>query len=331
MIVSRAPLRFSLGGGGSDLPGYYERFGGFVVSGAIDQYVYVAANKRFYDDIRLAYSQTEIVPDRASIKHPIFREALGLLGVERGIELVSVADLPSNSGLGSSSTFTVALLNALHAYQRDFVSTEKLAEEACEIEMERLKEPVGKQDQYIAAFGGVTALTIDTDGRVHVEPVPVRPDVLDDLQNSLLILYSGVERPARSVLGEQGERLRQGDAASVEGMHRIKALGKDVHRLLVGGNLDRYGDILHEHWLHKRGQAGGMTDARLDEIYEDARHAGALGGKIIGAGGGGFFMFYVRPGERRRVRESLARHGLRSLRFRFEMDGARIVANVLRG
>lgn len=330
MIVSRAPLRFSLGGGGSDLPAYYQQFGGYVVSAAIDRYVYVAANQRFYDDIRLAYSQTEIVPDVASIKHPIFREALKLLGIERGIELVSVADVPSNTGLGSSSTFTVALLNALHAYRHDFVASQTLAEEACEIEMNRLGEPVGKQDQYIAAYGNVTALTIERDGSVSVEPVPVRDEVLDDLANSLVVFYSGVERQAKVVLEQQAANLRRAEPALAD-MHRIKELGHEVYRLLVKGDIDRYGEILHEHWLRKRGQASAMTDASLDEIYEDARRAGALGGKLMGAGGGGFFMFYVRPGERRKVWDTLSRRGLKPLRFHFERAGARIVTNVQRG
>jgi D-glycero-alpha-D-manno-heptose-7-phosphate kinase len=330
VIVSRAPLRFSLGGGGSDLPAYYTKFGGFVVSAAIDQYVYVAANKRFYDDIRLAYSQTEIVPDLASIRHPIFREALGMLGIERGIELVSVADLPSNSGLGSSSSFTVALLNALHAYRRDFVSSRTLAEEACELEMVRLGEPVGKQDQYIAAFGNVTALEIAPDGSVSVEPVAVREEVLDDLQNNLVIFYSGSERPAKVVLGEQQQRFQSGDTGALEGMHRIKELGREVKRLLEAGDIDAYGEILHEHWKRKRWLASTMTDASIDEVYELAQKAGAVGGKLMGAGGGGFFMFYVRPQDRRRVWETLAGRGLKPLRFRFDMDGARIVSHTLR-
>lgn len=330
MIVSRAPFRFSLGGGGTDLPSYYERFGGFVVTAAIDQYVYVTANKRFYDDIRLAYSQTEIVPNVNSIRHPIFREALRMTGISRAIELTSVADLPSNSGLGSSSSFTVALLNALHTFKREFVSSRQLAEEACEIEMHRLGEPIGKQDQYIAAFGNVTALSIDTDGTVEVEPVPVRDEVLDELQNNLVIVYSGVERPANVVLREQGERVRRDDAATVEGMHRIKNIGHEVYRLLVEGRIDRYGELLHEHWLNKRKLASTMTDDRIDEYYETARRAGALGGKLMGAGGGGFFMFYTRPADKRAVWDALTTVGLRPLRFRFDLDGARIVANMHR-
>ena len=330
MIVSRAPFRFSLGGGGTDLPAYYQRHGGFVVSAAIDSYMYVTANQRFYPSIRLAYSETEIVDEVASIRHPIFREALRMCGIASGIELTSVADLPSNSGLGSSSSFTVALLNALHAYKREFVSSERLALEACELEMERLGEPVGKQDQYIAAFGSVSALTIAPNGSVQVERVPLRAAVLDELQSKLLVVYSGVERPAKLVLAEQGQRVRSADQPTLDAMHRIKALGRDVYELLLRGDVDLYGELLHEHWQHKRKLASKMTDPTLDEHYEVARRAGAIGGKLIGAGGGGFFMFYVRPAERRRVGEALAARGLRALEFHFDSDGARILLNLQR-
>ena len=330
MIISRAPVRFSLGGGGTDLPVYYEQHGGFVVSAAIDKYVYVTANKRFYPDIRLAYSRVEIARSVEDIEHRIFREALRMTGIEGGIELTSVADIPANSGLGSSSTFTVALLNALHTYQRRFISSAQLAAEACEIEMVRLAEPVGKQDQYIAAYGNVSAITIETDGRVSVEPVPVRDEVMDELQNNLAIFYTGIERPAAAVLREQADRVRVKGAAPVESMHRIKALGREVYRLLVAGTVDDFGELLDEHWQHKRRVAAAMSDPTLDEHYEAARRAGALGGKIMGAGGGGFFMFYVRPEGRRRLSEAMSARGLRPLRFRFDMDGARIVANLHR-
>jgi len=330
VIISRAPVRFSLGGGGTDLPSYYRQYGGYVVTAAIDRYVYVLANRRFYDDIRLAYSETEIVPDVRSIRHRIFRAALEMVGIERAIELASVADVPANSGLGSSGTFTVALLNALHAYKREFVSTTQLAEEACELEMIRLGDPVGKQDQYIAAFGNVTALTIDTSGEVHAEPVPIRDEVMGELENNLVALYSGIERPASAVLTEQGSRVRAHDPATIAGMHRIKEIGHEVYRLLVSGELDLYGELLHDHWTHKRSLASRMTDPVIDEDYAAARAAGALGGKLMGAGGGGFFLFYVRPADRRRLIETMEARGLRTLRFRFDLDGARIVANLHR-
>lgn len=330
MIVSRAPVRFSLGGGGTDLPAYADRFGGYLVSAAIDKYIYVTANKRFHRDIRLAYSKTEIVPSVDLIEHRIFREALRMTKIEHSIELTSVADLPANSGLGSSSSFTVALLNALHTYKREFVSSRQLAEEASEIEMVRLGEPIGKQDQYIAAFGSVTAFTFHPDGRVDVEPVPVRDEVLDELETNLVIFWSGIERPASVVLSEQGQRLRELEPEVIERMHAIKEIGHEVYRLLVDGDVDRYGELLHHHWTRKRKLASKMTDSVLDEHYEAARAAGALGGKLMGAGGGGFFMFYARPADKRRLIEAMTARGLRQLRFRFDVDGARIVANLHR-
>ena len=327
MIVSRAPVRFSLGGGGTDLPSYCDEHGGFLVAASIDKYIYVAANSRFYDNVLVKYSKTEEVATAAEIKHPLFREALDLAHVKSGIELVSIADLPSNSGLGSSSAFTVALLNALHAFKREFVSTEQLAREACNIEIDRLKEPIGKQDQYISAYGGITAFTFEKGGGVQVERVPMKIDVVEELEMNLLVFYSGVERKASDVLIEQKKTIQANKDDAVKRMHRIKELGYETRKLLVDGDIDRYGELLHEHWTNKRKLASNMTDGAIDEHYEAARKAGALGGKLMGAGGGGFFLFYVRPESRRRVYEALTARGLRQLRFRFDFDGARIMAN----
>jgi D-glycero-alpha-D-manno-heptose-7-phosphate kinase len=327
MIVSRAPVRFSLGGGGTDLPSFANEHGGFLVAAAIQSYVFVAANRRFYDSIRLAYSKTEIVDSVDQIEHRIFRESLLHTGVKSGIELVSIADLPANSGLGSSSAFTVALLNALHAYKRNFVSSEQLAQEACKIEIEILKEPIGKQDQYIAAYGGITAFTFHKDGTVETERLSISDDVIDELESNLCIFYSGVERAASTVLKEQAKTISANKDAAVERMKRIKAIGYETRDLLLKGDVDRYGDLLHEHWTNKRKLASNMTDSVIDEHYEAARKAGAIGGKLMGAGGGGFFMFYTRPAEKRRVWETLSKRGLKPLRFRFDQDGARIVAN----
>jgi D-glycero-alpha-D-manno-heptose-7-phosphate kinase len=327
VIVSRAPVRFSLGGGGTDLPSYCDEHGGFLVAASIDKYIYVAANGRFYDNVLLKYSKTEEVATAADVKHPLFREALHVTSVKSGIELVSVADLPSNSGLGSSSAFTVALLNALHAYKREYVSTEQLAQEACHIEIERLGEPIGKQDQYISAYGGITAFTFEKGGKVHVERVPMKIDVVEELEMNLLVFYSGIERKASDVLSEQKKTIKSNTDDAVQRMHRIKALGYETRKLLVDGDVDRYGELLHEHWTNKRKLASNMTDSVIDEHYEAARKAGALGGKLMGAGGGGFFLFYVRPDSRRRVYEALSARGLRQLRFRFDFDGARIMAN----
>lgn len=327
MIVSRAPVRFSLGGGGTDLPSYSREHGGFLVAAAIDKYVSLCVAQRFYQNIRLAYSKTELVDSVDQIEHRIFREALRHVGLTRALELHSLADVPSNSGLGSSSAFTVALLNGLHVYKRDYVSTEELAQQACHIEIDVLKEPIGKQDQYIAAYGGITALTFEKDGSVHVERLPVRDDVIDQLESSLLIFYSGVERSASAVLSEQAKTVKSNKDDAVARMHRIKEMGYETKKLLLSGEIDRYGELLHEHWMNKRKLASNMTDPVIDEHYEAARGAGAIGGKLMGAGGGGFFMFYVRPTERRKVYETLSGRGLRPMRFRFDFDGARIVAN----
>jgi len=322
-------VRFSLGGGGTDLPSYSSNHGGFLVAAAIDKHVYVAANRRFYDSIRLAYSKTETVGGVDEIEHRIFREALRFTGIKSGIEIVSIADLPGSSGLGSSGSFTVALLNALHAYKREFVSTEQLASEACKIEIDILKEPIGKQDQYIAAYGGITAFTFAPDGTVHSERVPMEDSVLDELEGNLLIFYSGVERSASAVLAEQKKTIQTQEDA-VHRMNRIKEIGYEVRRLLMTGEVDQYGELLHEHWMNKRKLASNMTDSKIDDHYEAARKAGAIGGKLMGAGGGGFFMFYVRPQQKRQVYEALLGRGLKPLRFRFDHDGAKIVANLHR-
>jgi D-glycero-alpha-D-manno-heptose-7-phosphate kinase len=327
VIVSRAPVRFSLGGGGTDLPSYAREHGGFVVAAAIDSYVFIAIHKRYDDRIRLSYSKTEFVENIGAIEHPLFRECLRLTGLPPGVELFSMADVPPNTGLGSSSTFTVALLNALHAFQGAYVSTERLAAEACLVEIERLKEPIGKQDQYIAAFGGITAFTFHKDGAVDVERLPIPIEVRDELESNLLIFYSGIERSASAVLSEQAKRIETNEDSAVTRMDRIKALGYETKRILLSGNVDEYGELLHEHWTAKRRLAANMSGDVIDEHYDAARAAGAIGGKLMGAGGGGFFMFYTPPSAKRRVFETMTRRGLKPLRFRFDMDGARIVTN----
>jgi D-glycero-alpha-D-manno-heptose-7-phosphate kinase len=327
MIVSRAPVRFSLGGGGTDLPSYSREHGGFVVAAAVDKFVNVCVARRFQDNIRLAYTESEIVDHVDQIRHRIFKAALKMTGIERGLELHSLADVPANTGLGSSSSFTVALLNGLHAFKREFVPAEQLADEACRLEIDILQEPIGKQDQYIAAYGGVSAMTFHTDGSVDIERLPLRDEVIDDLEANLIIYYSGVERAASSVLKEQAKTITENKDAAVQRMHRIKELGHETKRILLAGDTDTYGEMLHEHWTNKRKLASNMSGGVIDEHYEAARNAGAIGGKLMGAGGGGFFMFYVRAAERRRVHDVLAARGLRPMRFRFDFDGARIMAN----
>jgi D-glycero-alpha-D-manno-heptose-7-phosphate kinase len=326
MIVSRAPVRFSLGGGGTDLPVYSREHGGFVVAAAIDKFVFVCVAKRFYDTIRLAYSETETVDSVDKIKHRIYRAALTSSGLTGGLELHSLADVPANTGLGSSSSFTVALVNGLHAFKRESVPAEQLAREACHLEIDVLEAPIGKQDQYIAAYGGISAMTFHRDGSVDVERLPLRDEVIDELEANLVIYYSGIERSATSVLVQQAKTITA-DPSATDRMHRIKALGHDTRRILMSGEIDGYGEMLHEHWTNKRKLAANMADGVIDEHYAAARKAGAIGGKLMGAGGGGFFMFYVRAADRRRVHEVMTARGLRPLRFRFDFDGARIMAN----
>jgi D-glycero-alpha-D-manno-heptose-7-phosphate kinase len=309
------------------LPSYSHEHGGFLVAAAVDKYVNMCVAPRFQNNTRLAYSKTELVDSIDHIEHPLFREAMRFVGATQPMELHAIADVPANTGLGSSSAFTVALLNGLHAFKREFIGTDRLAEEACHIEIGVLKEPIGKQDQYISAYGGITALTFDRDGSVHVERLPVKDDVIDDLERSLLIFYSGVERSASAVLSEQAKSVKANKDDAVARMHRIKAMGHDVKKLLLSGDINLYGELLHEHWMNKRKLAANMTDSVIDEHYEEARKAGAIGGKLMGAGGGGFFMFYVPPSARRKVYEVLTARGLRPIRFRFDFDGARIVAN----
>ena len=327
MIVSRAPVRFSLGGGGTDLPSYSRDHGGFVVAAAVDKFVFVCVARRFHNDIRLAYAEAETVDSIEKIRHRIFREALRMTDINCNIELHSMADVPANTGLGSSSSFTVALLNGLHAFKREFVPVEQLAAEACQLEIDLLKEPIGKQDQYISSYGGISAMTFNPDGTVVVERLNLRDEVVDELESNLIVYYSGVERAASTVLREQAKTITENTDNALQRMHRIKALGYDTKQILLSGKVDAYGEMLHEHWTNKRKLASNMADPHIDESYEVARRAGAIGGKLMGAGGGGFFLFYERPAQRLAVQQALGQRGLRPLRFRFDFDGARIMAN----
>ena len=325
MIISRSPLRISLGGGGTDLPFYSNKFGGFLISGAIDKYVYVAVNKRFHKTIRLSYSKTEIVDKISQIEHPIFREALKMHGITSAIEAVSIADLPSGSGLGSSGAFTVSLLNALHAYKREFVSLDKLADEASQIEIIKLKEPIGKQDQYASAFGGITAFTFEKDGSVGVEPVEMPNHSTVELENNIMLFYLNRERLASAVLSDQKKKSKT-DKAVFERMHRIKQMGKEIKKAFEKGQIDLFGELLDEHWQNKKKLSAKISDPFIDECYETAKKNGALGGKVIGAGGGGFMMLYAKNGKDKLTR-IMEKMGLRREFFRFDFEGAKIIAN----
>ncbi|MDD5363161.1 MAG: sugar kinase [Ignavibacteria bacterium] len=324
MIVSRAPVRISMGGGGTDLPSYYKEFGGFLLATSINKYVHILLNKRYEEDIRLSYSKTEIVDDVLKIEHRIFREALIYTGISKQIELVSIADIPSNSGLGTSSTFTVALLNALFGYKRDYVSIEKLAESACIIEIEKLKEPIGKQDQYASAFGGFNAYHFGKDGTVTVEPMKIREELLMELQNNLFLFCLNKSRTAGSVLTEQNEKSKTKDKNTLDRLHKIKEIGYYTKKILEEGKIDEFGEILHNHWLTKKGLSDKISDAFIDEAYDLALKNGATGGKVVGAGGGGFLMLYCSKNKPKLV-EAMKKLGLKPMWFTFEFEGAKKV------
>ncbi len=327
MIVTRTPFRIPLGGGGTDLPAYYSQHGGFIVSAAINRYVYIMLNRRFEDSIRVSYSQTEIADCADEVKHPIVREALRFVGLDRNLEIVSIADLPANTGLGSSCAFTVGLPNALHALKREHVSIEELAEEACYLEIERLGEPIGKQDQYIAAFGGITCLEIDREGGVRPCSLNLPEGVIQELENNVMIFYTGIKRSASEVLSGQSRAAQEGDPRVVEALHMIKEIGREIKGALERGDLNRFGWLLDQHWRVKKNLSDKVSNGEIDAWYETARANGALGGKVMGAGGGGFFMFYCPDGNKSRLREALSGEGLRELRIGIDFEGSKVLVN----
>ena len=323
MIISRTPLRMSFVGGGSDLPVFYRKYGGAGVSTAINQFVYITVNKKFDQKIRLSYSKTEEARSVDKIKHPLVREAMKLLGVEGGVEITSVADIPARgSGLGSSSSFTVGLLHALHAYSQRYASAEQLAREACEIEIDRCGEPIGKQDQYAAAFGGFNFIEFNPDNSVSLEPILCKRETMQRLQENLAVFYTGIVRSASSILKNQQATVRA--EKSKQKMHcRMVELARDLKAELQRNNLDAFGEIIHANWQLKKGILSEISNSRIDRWYETARKRGAIGGKLLGAGTGGFMIFYA-PRERH---EEIAR-GLKELRpieLRFEPQGSKII------
>jgi D-glycero-alpha-D-manno-heptose-7-phosphate kinase len=325
MIITRSPLRISLGGGGTDLPSYYREHSGFVISAAIDKFVYITLHDTFEQQFIIKYSKTEQVHSVDEIKHPLIREALKLVPVSvPHLEVVSMSDIPAGTGLGSSSSFTVALLRGLHTHHKDFVPREQLAEEACRIEIEILGEPIGKQDQYIAAFGGITSFLFNPDGRVIVQPVPMSPEALYNLEDNLLLFFTGFTRSASTILAEQDSRTRGGDEDMINHLHQIKRFGYESKAALESGDLRGFAEIMHRHWELKKQRSGAMTNSRIDDCYELARANGAIGGKLIGAGGGGFLMFYTE--DKTRLRRVMREAGLREVRMRFDFEGASIVS-----
>jgi D-glycero-alpha-D-manno-heptose-7-phosphate kinase len=320
VIFTRAPLRLSLGGGGTDLPSYYRERGGFLVGGSIDKYVYMITHTVFQQRYRMKYSEFEEVDEISQIRHPILRESLLRHWQGQPLEIASVADVPAGTGMGSSGAYMVALLKALAFAKRVSVTPGTLAEQACEIEIDILKEPVGKQDQYVSAHGGICAYTFHPDGRVDVEPLQLASETLVSLRNNFLLFYTGEARSASSVLEDQNSRTEQGDAEMLANLDRTKEIGFQSRVLLEQGDLDGYGELMHEHWENKRKRSPGMGNERIDTLYTLARRAGAVGGKLVGAGGGGFLLVYVRRPED--VRQAMAAAGAQELAFDFEFQGA---------
>jgi D-glycero-alpha-D-manno-heptose-7-phosphate kinase len=325
MIIVRSPLRITLGGGGTDLPSYYRDHEGFLIAAAVDKYVYVTAIKPFTPGIYLKYSSIEHVEKIDDVQHPIVRESLKQfdLGVPQ-IEITTLADIPAGTGLGSSGSFTTALLRALHAHAKSIIHPRELAEQACHIEIDLLGEPIGKQDQYIASFGGLTCFTFCRDGTVKAEPLGISDETRHALEDNLLLFFTGFSRSASQILKDQDSRTKSHDSAMIDNLHYVKDLGMRSKAALERGDLAGFGRLMHEHWENKRKRSGGMSNPRIDTWYNLAMENGATGGKLIGAGGGGFLMFYAE--DKVRLRHAMREAGLTEVRFHFDFEGTKVVA-----
>ena len=324
MIIARSPLRITLGGGGTDLASYYEEHEGFLIAAAIDKYVYVTVMRPFTEGIYLKYSQLEQTQKIADVQHPIIREALDMMGFRTPqIEITTLADIPAGTGLGSSGSFTTALLKALYTHRKRHLHQEELAELACHIEIDRLGEPIGKQDQYIAAVGGLTCFTFHKDGKVIAVPLKISMDTMFDLEDNLLLFFTGFSRSASGILKDQKVKSQQNDPDMIANLHYVKNLGLRSKDALEAGNTQLFGELMHEHWEHKKRRSGGMSNPQIDEWYQLAMNNGAVGGKLVGAGGGGFLMFMAN--DRNQLRKAMAGAGLEEVRFRFDFEGAKVM------
>jgi D-glycero-alpha-D-manno-heptose-7-phosphate kinase len=319
MIITRSPLRITLGGGGTDLPSYYRQHGGFLIAAAIDKYVYITV-----EGIFLKYSKLEHVNAVDQVHHPIIREAIRMLEFRTPqVEITTLADIPAGTGLGSSGSFTTALLKALYAHRRRLLHPSELAELACEIEINRLGEPIGKQDQYIAAYGGVTCFTFNADESVDAQPLKLSMDSLFTLEDNLLLFFTGFSRSAGTILADQKTRTERAEADMLAHLHYAKELGLGSRDALEKGDTRTFADLMHEHWEHKRTRSAEMSNPHIDEWYELGRKNGAIGGKLVGAGGGGFLLFYSE--DHRRLRTAMTKAKLEEVRFRFDFEGTKVL------
>lgn len=328
MIITRTPFRFTLGGGGTDLPSYYSNYGGLVFSAAIDKYMFISVNRPIVDDlVRVKYSRSECVESVRELQHELAKATLDFTGIENGIEILSMADIPAGTGLGSSSCYVVGLLHALHCLKREIPSQPQLAETACYLEMEVLKKPVGKQDQYVAALGGLPILEIEKSGKVNVKRAHVPYDIMDELNRNTLVFYTGMTRSADDILKHQDSSVKKEDKIVTDSLHRIKEIGYETIEAIESGNLDRFGLLMDEHWENKKKLSAKIADQRIHKIYDLAKANGALGGKITGAGGGGFFVFYTNN-RHQQLRRAMHQEGLRELRYRFDTEGSKVLVNL---
>src|SRR3954462_7208425 len=319
MIITRSPLRISLGGGGTDLPSYYREHSGFLIAAAIDKYVYITLHQTFVQELIIKYSKLERVLSVDDVEHPIIRESLKMVGIEGpSLEITSMADIPAGTGLGSSGSFTTALLKAFHALKKNLVHPAELAEQACCIELEKLREPIGKQDQYIAAYGGITCFRFLPDGRVEAAPLKISEETLFNLEDNLLLFFTGYSRSASAILKEQDVRSKEADPAMIENLHFVKDLGKQSQKALESGDLPEFARLMDVHWQRKKERSSGMSNQHINEWYDSAMANGALGGKLIGAGGGGFLMFYA--DDKVKLRHVMREKGLTEVRFRFDFE-----------
>ncbi|MSU69181.1 MAG: galactokinase [Opitutaceae bacterium] len=324
MIITRSPLRISLGGGGTDLPSYYQEHTGFLVAAAIDKYVYITVHQTFVPELIVKYSKLERVTSVDQLEHPIIREAMKAVQVAApNLELTSMADIPGGTGLGSSGSFTTALLKALHTLKKNIIHPADLAEQACDIEINKLGEPIGKQDQYIAAVGGITAFTFHRDGRVEYRPCKISEETLFNLEDNLLLFFTGYSRSASSILKDQNEKSKKNDSAMLDNLHFTKELGYKSLDALETGNLEEFARLMDVHWQRKKARTSGMSNQHINDWYDHAMAHGALGGKLIGAGGGGFLMFYA--GDKKSLRHTMREKGLTEVRFRFDFEGSKVV------
>ncbi len=340
MIIARAPFRLPIGGGGTDLPSYFEQFEGSLITAAINKYMYLNINEPAVSNvIKVGYSRTEIVPfpKFENIQHDIVRETIKYLQARKPLEINSVADLSAGTGMGSSSSYTVALLKALNTLYKKDKSVQDLAEEACMVEINLCKKPIGKQDQYAAAFGGIIQMNIAKDGKVNVEHLELDKEVIHELEDRLMMFYTDIQRDANIILGEQSQKIKAAFSSNnekgsnftaLDAMHKIKEIGLEIKKCLFSGDIDQIGNLMHDHWTIKKKVSTNMSNPSIDAWYNLAVTQGALGGKIMGAGGGGFFVFIVKKGSRTSLKNALEKSGLKHMDFKFDFEGVKVLANV---